>query len=63
MLLYNVTFHVVIDYSPPLRKRIQWNPKNGFLMMYLVLGKIFFVKGLPNVISNSQGQRRETETT
>ena len=25
--------------------------------------KIFLVKGLPNIITNSQGQRRETETT
>lgn len=44
MLLYNVTFHVVIYYSPPSRKRIQWNPKNGFLMMYLVSGKFFWWK-------------------
>ena len=44
MLLYNITFHVVIYYSPPLRKRIQWNPKNGFLMMYSVLGKFFWWK-------------------
>ena len=44
MLLYNITFHVVIYYSHPLRKRIQWNPNNGFLMMYSVLGKNFWWK-------------------